>query len=44
VAVRLLIEDASEEEVEKRLREDLEIEPTAPLMAEARKRAAQLLR
>jgi cell division septum initiation protein DivIVA len=44
VAVRLLIEDVSEEEVEKRLREDLEIEHTAPLIAEARKRAAQLLR
>ena len=43
VAVRLLIEDASEAEVEKRLREDLAIEHTAPLIAEARRRAAQLL-
>jgi DivIVA domain-containing protein len=42
VAIRLLLEDASEAEVEQRLRDELAVEPSGQLIAEALERAARL--
>ncbi|MGH2942107.1 MAG: hypothetical protein ACRDLN_04960, partial [Solirubrobacteraceae bacterium] len=44
IAIRLLIEDASDGEVEARLRDELGVEDAAPLLADARARAQRLSR